>query len=254
MNSDSEYCDRREPLKRRTKSKMTIANSREHYRFTITELLVVISVISILASLLLPSLKKALEKSRRATCAGQLKQIGAMAQMYANDFEGFLPTPPETDPGVMCERTVAPFGEAAGLGILALRDYGGKMGNHELARLFFCPALSPTETYGPSQLNIHNIVIMCQIQVVSGLPQAGYFYRIDNSLPLHLNVAKNGNRFLVADKYGSNAKRCVHDIGFNVLYCDGSTLFVRVNSSERINIMNQPMPHTFAHTVFDEVR
>jgi len=58
--------------------------------FTLLELLVVISIITILAALLLPSLKKAREQSLAIVCKGNLKQMGVAEHMYANDYSGWI--------------------------------------------------------------------------------------------------------------------------------------------------------------------
>lgn len=66
---------------------------RFYGRFTLIEMLVVITIISILASLLMPSIQKALETARSTSCMNNQKQNGVAFAMYANENGNLMPGP-----------------------------------------------------------------------------------------------------------------------------------------------------------------
>ena len=59
--------------------------NKQKQAFTLIELLVVISIIALLIAILLPALSKAREAARKIQCLSQLKQMGTLIHIYAND-------------------------------------------------------------------------------------------------------------------------------------------------------------------------
>jgi prepilin-type N-terminal cleavage/methylation domain-containing protein/prepilin-type processing-associated H-X9-DG protein len=55
--------------------------------FTLIELLVAVAIIAIIAAILFPVFAQAREKARQATCVSNMKQLGQIMMMYAQDHD-----------------------------------------------------------------------------------------------------------------------------------------------------------------------
>ena len=59
--------------------------------FTMTELLVVITIVCLLAGFLLPALSSGINRAKLAGCGSNLRQIGQCVQFYCADNNGVIP-------------------------------------------------------------------------------------------------------------------------------------------------------------------
>jgi prepilin-type N-terminal cleavage/methylation domain-containing protein/prepilin-type processing-associated H-X9-DG protein len=57
--------------------------------FTLIELLVVVAIIAVLIAMLLPALSNARSEAKKTVCLNNLKQLGGVQLMYANDYNGW---------------------------------------------------------------------------------------------------------------------------------------------------------------------
>lgn len=72
----------------------TVAIARERGRsagLTLVELLVVVAIIGLLASLIFPAFAQAKARAREAVCTSNMRQVGMAVQAYISDYHGLPP-------------------------------------------------------------------------------------------------------------------------------------------------------------------
>ena len=80
--------------------------NRRRRAFTLTDLLIVIAVLGIIAALLLPAVQQAREAARRAQCVNNLKYVGLAAANYESAYRVF-PSGTVSPPGDKFDRTMS---------------------------------------------------------------------------------------------------------------------------------------------------
>src|SRR5438552_1819726 len=78
-------------LFKRTQGRVPTARSASSSAFTLIELLVVTAIISILASLLFPTLARAKDKGKKIACLNDYRQLQLCWHMYVDDNHDALP-------------------------------------------------------------------------------------------------------------------------------------------------------------------
>ncbi len=73
------------------KTQASFRHKRLREAFTLVELLVVIGIIAVLVAMLLPALNRARSAANRTVCMSNLRQVGVMVQLYANNYQDKMP-------------------------------------------------------------------------------------------------------------------------------------------------------------------
>jgi len=197
--------------------------------FSLPELLVVMTTISTLMAIMLPSLGRAREQARRVTCASNLRQLGFGLKMYAMDNDGKYPVERFCgNPQSILVQGLFPY-------YLASRN------------VFYCPSAAAVEPYaqsneygGPGGDSVINTDENWQRSYIS----YKYFSisRRDTRMPLPLTLSEYPHllkddspscRWLMSDWVRQNTPVFPHmekggwGGGRNVLFSDTSVRFVR---------------------------
>ncbi|MBN1554347.1 MAG: prepilin-type N-terminal cleavage/methylation domain-containing protein [Phycisphaerae bacterium] len=113
---------------------------KSKFGFTLIELLVVIAIISLLVSILLPSLTKARDLAKSVVCSTNLKQLGTTLHLYAGDYDGGIPGWYNEDITPLEWRDTTWNARLIRLGYL-----------DKYSEIFYCPSFRPFNYAGAAQ-------------------------------------------------------------------------------------------------------
>jgi prepilin-type N-terminal cleavage/methylation domain-containing protein/prepilin-type processing-associated H-X9-DG protein len=199
--------------------------------FTLTELLVVIAMIGVLAGLILPALAGARESARRAACSSNLHQLGIALNLYSRDWRDRFPVEEN------CGNPQSAVKAALFPNYVAVRE------------VFYCPSAQRVESLAQStDSSLGGPGGDSVVESDQNWDRASISYkyfsvrRQDPRMPLplqptdypHLLTARSrGVRWLMSDWSRKGTGASPHHTGLlrkepgrNVLYCDGSVKFV----------------------------
>lgn len=116
--------------------------------FTLIELLVVVAIIALLLAILLPSLARAREQSKRTACGANLKAIGAGIALYGSEYDALL----------KCQRGVLPSNWAANQNVYYRNDIANTWPGWSYSLAPYCGGVTSKILVCPS-LTTDNIML-----------------------------------------------------------------------------------------------
>lgn len=113
--------------------------------FSLLEIMVMVAVIGVLAALIYPSLGRVSQLSVQSQCLNNLRAIGAMIPLYAQDNDGRLPGP--TPAGLSAKYTRSNINDPRNLCHFFLPYVDpGATSETKFMKIFICPAASKLMT------------------------------------------------------------------------------------------------------------
>jgi prepilin-type N-terminal cleavage/methylation domain-containing protein/prepilin-type processing-associated H-X9-DG protein len=213
--------------------------------FTLIELLVVIAIIALLISILLPSLSRARELSKRTVCASNLRGIGQAMYIYAQDDPGVFPAITEQkDSGIMQlffpqDRTTEP--STTGTPSPTVDMWTVIRTNNSTPKQFICPSTTDIADIAQDPTAYFDFA---RLTNVGGNLSFGYQFQHDKQRPVIGTASEpifplmaDGNPYikggllatsLSADRQSAargNSNNHTNREGQNVLYVDGHVAF-----------------------------
>lgn len=181
--------------------------------FTLLELLIVIAIVAILATLILPALERARARARRVQCVHQLKQVGLAFHSFAHDHNNSFPMQTGTNAGGSKE-----FADAA----------ARITGDFYFAYRHFQPLASHLLNPAPLKCPVDRRRAIATNFATMHNGNVSYFVNADaefgNSQSILAgdgNLIAQGSRVLLASEHSLSWNAEMHYLAGNVLFGDG---------------------------------
>jgi prepilin-type processing-associated H-X9-DG protein/prepilin-type N-terminal cleavage/methylation domain-containing protein len=195
--------------------------------FTLIELIIVIAIIAILASLLLPALSKAKEKGIDIACKNLIKQSGLSCVFYAEDNNGWMQTYSSSNPWWK---------------MTEIKKYQNAACPAKESKLYY-------ETYG-AHLNTN--LTKLNVKVANG-SKWDYYTRIvtgarkapsnDDYLADTANVMGNQSSYYYKYNNGLNNTCLRHNLKANIWFMDGHVNGQRTQDLDALNYSCVRLPN-----------
>ncbi len=130
------------------------STTRRRRAFTLVELLVVIGIISLLISILLPSLNKARQHAKAVQCLSNLRNIGQAGLMYASNFKNTIAFQGIGQETINGTGSYNDYWFGSGFSIIPSNRDSTLWGQYGVTQnIIVCPLVSETTTYQQAAAN-----------------------------------------------------------------------------------------------------
>lgn len=200
--------------------------------FTLVELLAVIAIIGVLASLLIVTVPKINESAHRATCASNLRQIGILVLGYAADHKNQLPL----------SREGGLFSFASNI----LPDTKlVNQSDNPMGKLFYCPSddsggvatYSITGGYSGDNTGVYlrsttNAYVEGRFPINAFPRPAQTFLLVEAPNPLRTYTLRGDGSIMIPQQQFDAGGTAIHgEVGAHYLYLDGHVAFMNTPMS-----------------------
>jgi len=195
--------------------------------FTLIELLVVVAIIALLIAILLPSLGRARETSRKSVCAANLHAQGLGFALYASENGDRLPTyPPANSPDQWAlidvdSRITDTMMSAASAASI------GQMKEGSARRLFYCPSntvVNGNDNYWKGFGANDKRIIGYNLMIDRGSNATlGFFRGLINNAKTGNNVKRTAPPFQPATRFAATPFPSQSELMFDTIFTAGTT-------------------------------